>query len=392
MGLLALPAPSYTEPGGERRQNGELVISRGRGMHLLGFVPLAGGLKTHSLRAPDPVTNPHDKPKKDNSSKHDADRTDSADPSVVRGPGHWKRGRPVYEFGNYKSYYGYRYEETDEDQRLAALAARLGDGLFRGLDVLDVGCNSGAVSLAVAQRYRAKRVVGVDIDEGLVEAARLASLEVKRGNRTEFRAEDFLSSPLRRPPNMEPERFDVILCFSVTKWVHFAKGDRGIRNLFKRVVKRLRSGGLFILEPQDWQSYKKKRHLTQEIRQNVAGIELRPEAFSEYLSSLGLVLEGTIEPPEGKPKGFSGRRILFFRRPVAADMEAEGDGDTVDLLQNHKSNGQKVEEDEEAPKRRKRRGDIAEDPPKLSKRRKDSAEEDAPAPKPRKKRGDVEEQ
>jgi len=370
--LLALPV-SCTEPGGERWQNGEVVNSKGRGMYLLGFVPVAGGLETQSLRAPDPLTNPSAKPKKDNQSKQEAEETGSAGSSVVRGPGHWKRGRPVYEFGNYKSYYGYRYEESDEDQRLAALAARLGDNLFRKLEVLDIGCNIGAVSLAVAQRYRAKRVVGVDIDEGLVEAARLAATEVKRGDRTEFRAEDFLSSPLRRPPNMEPERFDVILCFSVTKWVHFAKGDRGIRNLFKRCVKRLRSGGLFVLEPQDWPSYKKKRHLTQDIRQTVAGIELRPEAFADYLSSLGLVLEGTIEPPEGKPKGFSKRHILFFRQPAAADEEAEGAGDTEDRPQNHKSHGDEKEEEEDAPNQRKRRTDVAEDPPKPCKRRKDSA-------------------
>jgi len=388
MGLLALPA-SYTEPGGELRQNGEMVNSRGRGMHILGFVPVAGGLKTRSLRAPDPVTNPSEKPKKDKLRKQELEETGSVGSSVVRGPGHWKRGRPVYAFGNYKSYYGYRHEENEEDQRLAALTAHLGDDLFRKLEVLDIGCNSGIVSLAVAQRYRAKRVVGVDIDEGLVEAARLAATEVKRGNRMEFRAEDFLSSPLRRPPSMEPERFDVILCLSVTKWVHFTKGDRGIRNLFKRCVKRLRPGGLFVLEPQDWLSYKKKRHLTQEIRQNVASIELRPEAFGDYLSSLGLVLESTIEPPEGKPKGFS-RRILLFRQPAAADVEAEGASDTG-LPPHNESNGDTVEKEKNVPKLRKRCGDIAEDPPKSCKRPKNPPEEDTHALKPRKKRRDVDE-
>jgi len=397
VGVGALPA-SFTEPGGDRHLNGDVVNSRGRGMYLLGFVPVDGGLKTQPLGAPEPVTNSSGKSKRDKKSKLEAEEAGAAAEeagaavsSVVRGPAQWKRGRPVYEVGNYRNYYGYRYEEIDEDQRLGALAARLGDDLFRGLEVLDIGCNSGAVSLAVAQCYRARRVVGVDIDEGLVDAARQAAAEVKRGKRTEFRAEDILSSPLKRPPSMEPERFDVILCFSITKWVHFAHGDTGIRNLFKRCMKRLRPGGLFILEPQDWLSYKKKRHLTPEIRQNVASIEMRPEAFGDYLSSLGFVPAGTVECPESKPTGFSRRPILLFRRPAAAAAEGEGHGDTEDVPQDHQPNGNKVkEEEEDAPNKKKRRRDAAEeslqDPPKLSKQQKNGADEDDHALKPPKKR------
>ncbi|OLQ12298.1 7SK snRNA methylphosphate capping enzyme [Symbiodinium microadriaticum] len=75
----------------------------------------------------------------------------------------------------------------------------------------------------------------------------------------EFRREDILSCPLRRGDEAKPERFDVVLCLSVTKWVHFAHGDTGIHNLFKRCFKRTRPGGYFVLEPQGWGSYKKDR-------------------------------------------------------------------------------------------------------------------------------------
>ena len=35
----------------------------------------------------------------------------------------------------------------------------------------------------------------------------------------------------------------VVLCLSVTKWVHFAHGDTGLHNLFKRCFKRTRLWG-----------------------------------------------------------------------------------------------------------------------------------------------------
>merc|ERR1719373_1381732 len=115
---------------------------------------------------------------------------------------------------------------------------------------------------------------------------------------------------------MLPERFDIVLCLSVTKWVHFACGDVGVRNLFKRVLKRLRPGGLFVLEPQDWKSYVKKRKLNPEIRQTVKGIELRPEAFDNFLAGLGFDLLGRIEPCATAQGGFNRRPILLYGKPL----------------------------------------------------------------------------
>lgn len=82
---------------------------------------------------------------------------------------------------------------------------------------------------------------------------------------------------------VEESAYDVITCLSTVKWIHLHHGDEGIlywmmnwfvfsnffflgvKRLFRKVYKALRSGGRFILEPQPWQSYRKKRWLSPEV-------------------------------------------------------------------------------------------------------------------------------
>eukprot|EP00928_Gymnodinium_smaydae_P031903 TRINITY_DN23263_c0_g1_i1.p2 TRINITY_DN23263_c0_g1~~TRINITY_DN23263_c0_g1_i1.p2 ORF type:complete len:161 (+),score=40.55 TRINITY_DN23263_c0_g1_i1:124-606(+) len=159
---------------------------------------------------------------------------------------------------------------------------------------------------------------------------------------------------MRRPPSMEPERFDVILCLSVTKWVHFAHGDEGVRRLFRRLWRRLRPGGLLVLEPQEWSSYKKKRHLTREIRETVAAIELRPESFASELEAFGFESCGVAAPPADAPKNFR-RSVRLFRRPLRAP-DADEERAAEEAKRHRKAKAASLDADAREAKRPRRGG------------------------------------
>jgi 7SK snRNA methylphosphate capping enzyme len=59
----------------------------------------------------------------------------------------------------------------------------------------------------------------------------------------------------------KPE-YDVVLLLSTTKWIHLNWGDEGLKRAFRRIFCALKPGGIFILEPQEYKSYLKKKKLT----------------------------------------------------------------------------------------------------------------------------------
>ena len=76
--------------------------------------------------------------------------------------------RPIYIHGNYRQYYGYRLGNAfEQDPRLCSLDRRW----FTRRRCLDVGCNAGVVTLALAARFGAASMVGVDIDLALIKRA-----------------------------------------------------------------------------------------------------------------------------------------------------------------------------------------------------------------------------
>jgi len=45
---------------------------------------------------------------------------------------------------------------------------------------------------------------------------------------------------------------------SLSLWIHLNFGDNGIVRLLNKIAGSLKQGGIFIFEPHEWHSYKKK--------------------------------------------------------------------------------------------------------------------------------------
>ncbi|KAH8832953.1 Bicoid-interacting protein 3-domain-containing protein [Flagelloscypha sp. PMI_526] len=260
--------------------------------------------------------------------------------------------------GNYHGYYLKR--PSVSDPRLAILPP----DTFSGKAVLDVGCNEGWVSCEIAQTLGAKRVVGVDIDESLIRGAWRrrrtvwslqgpppsgGSMKRKRSESPETRGVESSGLPNHFPAALEhslgplpipparpetadifphnitfrvadwvvtsipedKEGYDVILGFSITKWIHLNSGDEGIRAFFGRVHSLLKSGGQFILEPQDWENYGRARRIDKKLKESMQTLTLRPDDFDTLLQNQGFsspVHCGT--PGEG---GFK-RPVLIYTK------------------------------------------------------------------------------
>lgn len=67
-------------------------------------------------------------------------------------------------------YYGYRNPQNELDPRLRCFYHHR--HLFEGKDILDIGCNIGHITLSIARDFRARSIVGMDIDKNLISIAR----------------------------------------------------------------------------------------------------------------------------------------------------------------------------------------------------------------------------
>jgi ubiquinone/menaquinone biosynthesis C-methylase UbiE len=107
-------------------------------------------------------------------------------------------------------------------------------GVAHDADCLDVGCGGGDVTLELARRAHAGRVVGIDLDEAKLEIARTEAHGAGTDN-IEYRCQDLLSSDLRS------SEYDVVHARFVLS--HLADPQAAVNGL----VRVLRPGGALIV-------------------------------------------------------------------------------------------------------------------------------------------------
>ncbi|KAL5528934.1 hypothetical protein ACEPAG_4908 [Sanghuangporus baumii] len=110
-----------------------------------------------------------------------------------------------------------------------------------------------------------------------------------RGERSQFphnvvfRATDWLKDGTID----DQEGYDVVLALSISKWIHLNNGDEGLLSFFKRIFSVLRSGGVFILEPQEWETYHKAKRMDPRLKKMGDSLQLRPADFERELMKVG---------------------------------------------------------------------------------------------------------
>lgn len=111
-------------------------------------------------------------------------------------------------------------------------------------------------------------------------------------------------------------KYDTIMCLSTVKWVHLNYGDIGVKLLFYNIYSELKDGGIFIFEPQNWKSYKKRRNLNERIKTNFSNISFRPEQFKTFLEEVyNFKCINKLQPPSNSKKSFD-RPIFIFRKEL----------------------------------------------------------------------------
>lgn len=107
-------------------------------------------------------------------------------------------------------------------------------------DILDIGCGTGGITLFLAQTYRPRSIVGIDIADELIALAGKRAIEAGHGRAVEFRTVE------PGPLPFDAESFDVV--FSKDAMIHIPDKEA----LFADIHRLLRPGGT--LAASDWLS------------------------------------------------------------------------------------------------------------------------------------------
>ncbi|GAQ79636.1 hypothetical protein KFL_000340380 [Klebsormidium nitens] len=180
-----------------------------------------------------------------------------------------------------------------------------GEGMAEG--TLDERETEGEVSTIDPPASEATGFLSSEVRECLGGGS---ALERKRfSQNVQFRKENFVVSPV------EEEKYDVVMSLSVVKWIHLNWGDDGLLRFFSKVYKSLKPGGLFILEPQPWKSYKSNRAVSETTQRHFKEIKILPDQFSNVLQSkIGFRSADIVTPAVPGSIGGFGRAIYLYRK------------------------------------------------------------------------------
>ncbi|KAI0987456.1 hypothetical protein GJ496_005497 [Pomphorhynchus laevis] len=222
-----------------------------------------------------------------------------------------KKKRKAY-VGNYCSYYGYRNKHGTNDCRVQLLK----EEWICDKEVLDIGCNVGLFTIEIANKYKPKMITAIDMDSQLIRKARShlrRQWSPSSSSNVFFTTGDIMSLYNDKTISTLSTKFDTILAMSITKWIHLNHGDDGILNFFRKCWNILKPYGIFIIEPQSWESYKRRKLLSSVIRKNYSNIKILPDQFPMILTdNIGFKLIASLEPTtqsETSKRGFN--RFLF---------------------------------------------------------------------------------
>ncbi|XP_023300447.2 probable RNA methyltransferase CG1239 [Lucilia cuprina] len=239
-----------------------------------------------------------------------------------------KGNKEKFIYGNYSQYYGYRNKDKDyHDIRLDVFAEQ--KEIFRNKQILDIGCNSGFITMEVAKQFEVKSIVGLDIDKSLINQAIKNLIKCKKSLPMDNELKRLQKFPfnitfvhgnyvLKNEVLLEIERpqFDVILCLSITKWIHLNFGDKGLKQAFRRMYLQLNPQGMLILEAQPFDNYGRRKKMTETIFKNFNEMKFLPKDFSEYLLSteVGFSSVELMGVPDHCKKGFKRPIQIFFKK------------------------------------------------------------------------------
>ena len=173
-------------------------------------------------------------------------------------------------YGNFINYYTFNPPENRLNLIPVTLLQDLGyNASHQPTLILDVGCNSGELSVALyehlqkassegetqAEGSHLLHILGFDLDEKLIQRAEQTNPLPQNISfvHLDITEDDSQSRLLRYAEQHRCSRFHVCLCLAVTMWVHLNHGDKALLELLSRLASISEH---LLLEAQPWKCYR----------------------------------------------------------------------------------------------------------------------------------------